>query len=171
MEARNSRLDTLQGEINLTLRARSQILVNGQTRFAGEIFELPERQALGLVGTGGADQIPDSGPVPPSTETGPMERGCSQGSPHAGVPGSANWGQQVSANPTIPNLQSGTQGGFDTLRPTAGGGTVGNLTVTGGINAPNLPAYNNNPDALAGGLQIGDFYEGGGIVHVTIPPS
>ena len=107
----------MQGEPNLSIRAKSQILSNGQTRYAGEVFNLPEREGLGLVGTGNAEQVPGSGAIPPSTETGPQERGGSQGSPHAGIPGSANSGEAKPASTTIPTIESGVQGGFDTLRP------------------------------------------------------
>lgn len=47
----------------LTVRARTQIVVMGWQRFMGEVFQLPQRFALGLVGEGQVDQVID--PVRP----------------------------------------------------------------------------------------------------------
>jgi hypothetical protein len=47
-----------KGELKLKLRAKSRIVVEGVVINAGQEFELPERQALGLVGTGDCEQIP-----------------------------------------------------------------------------------------------------------------
>lgn len=47
------------GEPNLTVRARTQIVVMGWTRYMGETFDLPQRLALGLVGIALVDQVID----------------------------------------------------------------------------------------------------------------
>ena len=44
-------------EPKLRVRALEHINVDGLPRHPGEEFELPERQALGLVGTGDAEQV------------------------------------------------------------------------------------------------------------------
>lgn len=49
----------MKKEPTLKLRAKAQINVDGVIIHAGQIFELPERHALGLVGTGNVEQIPD----------------------------------------------------------------------------------------------------------------
>lgn len=56
-------------EEKLKLRAKEYIIVDGVTHKPGEIFELPERQALGLVGEGQAEQIAAGQPAEPATGT------------------------------------------------------------------------------------------------------
>lgn len=47
----------LPGEKKLKLRAKEVLTVEGVTHPPGDEFELPEREALSLVGTGAAEQI------------------------------------------------------------------------------------------------------------------
>ena len=47
-----------KGEMKFKLRARVWLKVEGKVFGAGAHFELPERQALGLVGIGNAEQLP-----------------------------------------------------------------------------------------------------------------
>lgn len=56
-------------EPKLKLRARTYIIVNGTEYQPGDVFELGERQALGLVGTGDAEQIPEGQPAQPEAGT------------------------------------------------------------------------------------------------------
>ena len=42
----------------IKLRAKSYLNVNGVIHNTGEVFELPEQNALSLVGTGVAEQLP-----------------------------------------------------------------------------------------------------------------
>ena len=47
----------MQGEKKLKLRAKTYLVVHGKPIHAGEEFELPEREALNLIGMQEADQI------------------------------------------------------------------------------------------------------------------
>jgi hypothetical protein len=49
----------LEGEKKLKVRAKSQVSVDGVIHNTGDVFELPERQALSLVGTGAAEELPE----------------------------------------------------------------------------------------------------------------
>ena len=55
-----------KGEKKFKLRAKDMVTVGGVTYKAGEEFELPEREALGLVGTGGAEELPGDAPGEPT---------------------------------------------------------------------------------------------------------
>ena len=49
----------MPNEPKLKLRAKSMITLNtGKVIKTGEVFELPEREALNLVGMGDAEQLP-----------------------------------------------------------------------------------------------------------------
>ena len=79
-EQPSTREDKMAGERKLKLRAKSQIVVDGVTRQAGEVFEMPEREALNLVGLGACEQIPAG--VSGSTQApGPEERTGTQSGP------------------------------------------------------------------------------------------
>lgn len=52
-----------QGEKKLKLRARELIKVAGVTYQPDEVFELPEREALNLVGQGAAEELPGDAPA------------------------------------------------------------------------------------------------------------
>jgi hypothetical protein len=64
------------GEPMINIRAKTQIVIDGIVRYMGEQFSLPERQGLGLVGTGEAEQVID--PLRPLTwmdsAPGPLEQ-------------------------------------------------------------------------------------------------
>ena len=50
-------------EPKLKVRAKTYLVIDGVEHQPGAVIELPERQALGLVGTGDAEQIPQGKPA------------------------------------------------------------------------------------------------------------
>lgn len=63
-----------QGEKKFKLRAKDMLTVGGVTYAAGEIFELPEREALGLVGTGAAEELAGDAPGEPTKPDKPPKK-------------------------------------------------------------------------------------------------
>lgn len=53
-----------KGEKKLKLRMKSQVNVEGIIYQTGDEVELPERQALSLVGSGVAEELPGTAPAP-----------------------------------------------------------------------------------------------------------
>jgi hypothetical protein len=53
-----------QGEKMLTVKAKSMVNIAGVTHQTGDVFQLPEREALSLVGTGSAEELPGDAPAP-----------------------------------------------------------------------------------------------------------
>lgn len=55
-----------EGEKKLKLKAKTMVTVGGVTYEEGEEFELPEREALNLVGMGSAEELPGDAPAEPT---------------------------------------------------------------------------------------------------------
>lgn len=56
-------------ETKLKIRAKTYLVLEGIAYQPGAVLELPEREALGLVGTGDAEQIPAGAPDKPEAGT------------------------------------------------------------------------------------------------------
>ena len=62
---------TGSGELQFKLKAKDFFSVEGVQYHPGDILSLPERQALGLVGAGAADQLPPNPEQEPSAGASP----------------------------------------------------------------------------------------------------
>ena len=71
-------------ETTFKIRTKSYLILRGKEYQAGNILELPEREALGLIGEGKAEQIPEGESA--QSETGTSEQ-VAEATHRAGMPG------------------------------------------------------------------------------------
>ena len=71
-------------ETTFKIRAKAYLMLRGKEYQAGNILELPEREALGLIAEGKAEQIPEGQPA--QSETGTSEQ-VAEATHRGGEPG------------------------------------------------------------------------------------